>query len=96
VIPAVVQTERRPRIEDFAASAVENHSRNASPQGPYFLAGWSVWGFWSRSEVAQQLMHASAEVRSLAMVDTFLAAGFAQADQSGTNSPRGVGWKRNA
>ena len=70
VIPSVVQTERRPRIEDFAASAVKT-IRECQPSGPFFLAGWSVWGLVA-FEVAQQLMRASAEVRSLAMVDTFL------------------------
>lgn len=68
--PTHLRTDRRPLIEDFAASAV-SAIRDCQPSGPYVLAGWSVWGLVA-FEVAQQLAAASEDVHSIAMVDTFL------------------------
>ena len=70
VVPLNVESGALPRIEDYAAATVKV-IREQQPSGPYHLAGWSVWGLVAL-EVAQQLMSASQEVRSLTIVDSFV------------------------
>ena len=70
VLPTLVQTTTRPSIEDFAVAGI-NAIRQYQPSGPYFLAGWSVWGVVAL-EVAHQLTAASEEVGVVAIVDAFL------------------------
>ncbi|MDH7486311.1 MAG: amino acid adenylation domain-containing protein [Anaerolineae bacterium] len=62
------QTEPYTRVEDMAAHYVEA-IRTVQPEGPYFLAGWSLGGVLA-FEMAQQLHRQGQEVALLGMIDT--------------------------
>ncbi|MBC8446872.1 MAG: amino acid adenylation domain-containing protein, partial [Chloroflexi bacterium] len=62
------QTEPYTRVEDMAAHYVDA-VRTVQPEGPYFLAGWSLGGVLA-FEMAQQLHRQGQRVALLGMIDT--------------------------